>query len=317
MMALYRRALLFSLMSVLLGSLLLLAGCNTLLDGENQATRQARQERNDALATQMAGSLRRTSAAETELAQSTHIAATDTVLAEQAEATAEVIAEITHQAQRTATQEAWQMQSTQTSVAFDLLLQEARQWPELLTDSFDSWSYDWPRGRQDGQYNSFAWTLAEGKYHWEVQGKTGFTFWTYPDDQPVWNEYLSVEIQRLGGSPDAEAGLVFHAVDQDYWCFLISGEGSLFIGKMAGGDWEVSWPLSSSAVLADQSNLLEVITQDGYSIFLINGFNLMGMSAGEDQPGAAGLMVSLWNAGDQATWEFDNFQVRQSPEPSP
>ena len=128
--------------------------------------------------------------------------------------------------------------------------------------------------------------------------------------------YLAVEVQNTGGSIDSEGGLIFHVNERDYWCYLISGEDDLFFGLRINGEWHFSIPMGSSHVRSGGPNHLAVINENSRYFFLINGFNMMTIGNTRLPVGPAGLMINLWNAGDQTsvekttTWEYDNFELR-------
>lgn len=299
----------FSLLSILLAGVLLLSACS-LGPGEGAATHTAQAKRSVQQATRLAQEQRSTQ-------EINNQRATGRALEAMQQATLDVIAHQTATQvagiQQTATKEALNAQSTADAQAFAALLSAAHQWPALVADSFDKPAYEWPQGKDPLSNGSLNARLAGGKYFWEVQAERGFTFWSNPTEQPVGDLYLSVEMRQTGGAPEAEAGLVFHSSEQSFWCFLLSGEGSLFIGKLIDGSWGFSLPLGSSHIQTGQVNHLAILAQDNRYTFLINDFSLMVISDDQLPSGPAGLMFSVGDSTQEAAWEFDNFELRLPP----
>jgi hypothetical protein len=83
---------------------------------------------------------------------------------------------------------------------------------------------------------------------------------------------------------------------------------------MGGDDWAplIDWQ-RSPAIQTNQPNRLRVIAQGDHFAFFIND-RMVGQADDDHWPeGRAGLMGSLYDAGDQATFVFDNFELRAPP----
>jgi hypothetical protein len=302
---------LLTALSILLILSMLLAACSvSAIPRQNAATRTARAAQNRKQATRMA-----------ELLQ-------DTQLAGQAMQTATLQARRTQTAQAeldqqgtieagTATEDAYAAQRTAEAVELQRQIEDAQKWPALIVDTFDQPAFDWPTGSEKISNGNMAWKLANGKSIWRATAEHGFTFWTYPISQAVSDFYLSIEVKQTSGAPDSEAGLVFHASDQEFWCYLISGAGDLFIGLRVNNEWQLSIPFGSSTVNSNGPNHLAIIDQDSKYIFLINGYSFISLGEDTLPTGPAGLMITMWNAGDQASWEFDNYELRVPGTPIP
>ncbi len=293
------------ILAVLLCSLLLVA-CST-TPGENRATRTALAKRNSELATQIAANLQETLRVERRQKTATAVTsvelATQAVYDQQATATAYIAQRATAAAQ-----------STANAQAIQALIESARNWPPLLVDSFDQTSPGWSIGEKEGQTAHLSWTIAGGKYRWHATAKSSALYWVDPEVPPTSDFYLAVEVQQTSGTPGAQAGIVFRASQDSFWCFLVDNQRGLFFGHLLSGDWHTSMPMQLSAVRPNQSNRLEVVAQGALIVFLINGDNFLQVSNDSLLDGLAGLMIALDKAGDQASWEFDNFELRIPPE---
>jgi hypothetical protein len=82
-------------------------------------------------------------------------------------------------------------------------------------------------------------------------------------------------------------------------------------------EWQLSIPFGSSTVNSNGPNHLAIIDQDSKYIFLINGYSFISLGEDTLPTGPAGLMITMWNAGDQASWEFDNYELRVPGTPIP
>lgn len=270
---------------------------------ENGATRTAQVARNIKLATRLAEGLQDAEQAEL-------VALTATLQANrQQTAWAERNQQATIDAE-IATKQAYSVQLTAEAVKLHELIEGVRIWPALITDTFTQPAEYWPNNEESFSFGNISWRIEDGVFYWSASASQGFTYWTYPSKEIVEDFYLAVEVSHTGGSNDAEAGLVFHVNEKDYWCFLISGKGNLFIGLRIGSQWRQSLPMSSSYVNTAQPNHLAVISQSSHYFFLINGHNFISIGENDLPAGYAGLMITLWNAGDQASWQFDNFELR-------
>ena len=273
---------------------------------ENASTRTARAERNWLLATQIASDRQKT--AQIQNRQATGTAVTQKELAtqvwydENATSTAEI-------KQNTAVA----AQTTATAQSIRRWLQSAQDWPPALVDSFDQASPAWSIGEKTGRIADLNWTIAGGKYRWEVRPKGEGVYWVDPELPPTSDFYLSVETRQISGSPDVEAGLVFRAYEDSFWCFLVDNQSQAFFGLLVRGEWKTSFPLGTSSIRPGGTNHLAVIAQGAQVVFFINGEDILSVSDGSLLDGLAGLMVLFSEVNDPAVWEFDNFELRLPP----
>ena len=286
---------------------LLLAGCGG--GSESQATLTAQARRNALQGTRLAEGLQDTDQAKIAGVTATHQAN------RQLTAQAELDQQATIDA-NAATEQAYAAERTAEALELQQYIESAKNWPALVADLFDQPAYEWPIISETFPGGSITWSIEAGKYRWTASGSKGFAYWIYPTSQPVSDFYLAVEVQNTGGSIDSEGGLIFHVNERDYWCYLISGEDDLFFGLRVNGEWYFSMPMGSSHVRGGGPNHLAVINQNSQYLFLINGFNLISIGNSNLPLGPAGLMINLWDAGDQTnvvkttTWEYDNFELR-------
>ena len=216
-----------------------------------------------------------------------------------------------------ATEAAYLAQLTAEAIAMQQLIQHARSWPAVVQDPFDKHTLEWPIGSEEGKYSQWTWEIVQGKYLWHALARQAFTYWVTPSQETASDFYLAVDARYVDGDSESEAGLVFLTEEENFWCFLVSGEGDLFVGRWLNGDWEMSLPFGSSHVNLAGSNHLAVISLEGRLIFLINGESYIESGFNQPQGGPAGLMLSIGTDGNQASWEFDNYELRVPGAPVP
>lgn len=285
-----------------------LVGCGTFLSSSTQATRTAQAIRAQEQATQMALNLlatdaKRTATALTQL-ERTQQAMYDlaaTALAKDQQTTAQII---TRAAQATATEQAW-----------GLFVETARNWPLVFAQTFEEDAGIWQTGQESNQFAKLSWGIVEGRYRWQAQARSGFTWWMIPEMQAVDDFYLSVELLPIDGPPDSERGLVLHYTDEEsFYALVFDAQEHFSFLLYENGDWNSILPgIQSSAVRVGEANRVEIITEGPAFHIIINGDYLYSISYNHIYRGKIGLLAGLANAGDQATWEFDNLELRAAP----
>jgi hypothetical protein len=109
-----------------------------------------------------------------------------------------------------------------------------------------------------------------------------------------------------------EYGLIFRQTsDDDYYLFEVNGsnEYALYLHSLDG--WEVLIDLTAHPAISTNSpNKFEVIAKGAYFAFNINDTFVADYSDERLSQGAVGILVGLTNSGEEATWEFDDFELR-------
>ena len=201
---------------------------------------------------------------------------------------------------------------TATAEAFQTMLDATRLWPVAYEDTFDEERGDWPVGVEEGELAKIEWRISDGKYQWKADANSGFVWWTLPEADSVGNFYLAADVQQIDGPPDGEAGLVFRSDgDRSYYNFAINNEGnySLYFHSPEGWEALIDW-MPSNHVISSETNRLTVIAQGDRLLLFINDHFLVEWNDTRLHAGEAGLIIGLSYAGEQGTWEFDNFELR-------
>ncbi|MBN2550084.1 MAG: hypothetical protein JXB15_13050 [Anaerolineales bacterium] len=277
---LHSRILNYALVTLVLA--IIASGCGSPVETESPPTQTAQAERASRLATQMAGTLVPT----------------------------------------------WQVSNaeiTATAQAFDGFLQEVRQWPLFILDTFDSDRDLWDTGVMTDTLGTAKWAISENIFQWDLYANQGVVWWSIPEIDSVGDFYVSVDVQQIDGPEDAQCGLVFRRTDdQNYYLFEINRQGQYAAYLYLNGSWETWLEWSEfDAIQTNEPNRLSVIGLGSTYWFLVNNQIIPSISgiAGNSQDGPVqgtiGLLVGLDEAGQSASWEFDNFEIRIPPADTP
>ncbi len=146
----------------------------------------------------------------------------------------------------------------------------------------------------------------------ELTANEGFVWWSRGLADTVTTDfYAAVDARQVSGTATADYGLIFHYAAGNYYYFAVSDTGQFAVSLYYREEWEtlVDWT-ASAALLPGEVNTLAVAAEgDHYQVFINRAW------AGEftDQrlpQGEAGVAVEIYNAGDSAVFEFDNFEWR-------
>lgn len=204
-------------------------------------------------------------------------------------------------------------QATATAQVFQEMVDKARQMPLVIYDSFDEDLGLWEMGENIDDLGKSWWNISGGRYEWRMEAGQGLVWWVSPDMEPVGDFYLSAIAQKLEGSSNSSYGLAFRIFDIKHYYVLQINEYQNY--AVYAHDYEEGWieliPWSNSTTIStDQPNHLEIIARGSLFMFFIND-QLVGQVSDERfATGTAGLLTGLDNAGESASWSFDDFELR-------
>lgn len=184
----------------------------------------------------------------------------------------------------------------------------------LVCDSFSS---SWNVTDSDRDNVSERRTVENGRYRWAVTTEHGAFSQASPSIGAVEDFYLTAEAQQLSGAADAEYGLLFRKVsDDDLYLFSISG-GRFGVFALRNGEWSTmeDWT-DSPAIRPAAVNRLTIRVRGTRTAFFINEQRVAETSAIVPVRGDVGLATEL-EAGTEAVFEFDNFELRTPAEERP
>ncbi len=227
----------------------------------------------------------------------------------------------TSQAQRAisfATKSAENLQSTakaeaarahETQQAVESILLDYSNQPVFLAETFFENPHEWPIGEDDGDLVTLNLNLQNGKYHWEMDAHEGFYYWTRPEMEPLADFYLTAQAQQVSGPADGSVGLLLRQWDdENYYLFRISQDQyySFYLFSADEPIPLIDWTPDPS-IRPMEPNQLTVVGIGSHFLFFINGEWVDESFDSSIDEGRFGLVAGLFNQGEAATVEFDDF----------
>ena len=207
----------------------------------------------------------------------------------------------------------YQEATVQAFIAANPEIASSDEWPIAFADAFDADEDNWPVEPFDNEYVSGDQEISLGRYRWGVTAKQSSVWRVWPDADAVSDFYMSVEGQRASGADNAQYGLIFRLdEDNNFYLFEIRENPAEFAFYVYYQDEWVALIdyTASAAIRRGVSNRVAISASGSDFAFFIN--DQFVAQAGDDRllEGQVGLLVELSAAGDQATFEFDNFELR-------
>lgn len=186
-------------------------------------------------------------------------------------------------------------------------------WPLVLRDTFFEPKNDWEIAEDtEGELATGRLSVSGGKYRWEVTAVQGFIWWSQAlEDTFTSDFYASVDARRVSGTSEADYGLVFRHDGDNYYYFQVSDTGQYAVYLYSADEWAelVAWT-ETAAIRADRANKVAVAGEGERFTFFINGERVGQVIDPTLPSGAVGVGVQIYNAGESAVFEFDNFEWR-------
>ena len=185
-------------------------------------------------------------------------------------------------------------------------------WPLVLSDTFDANEHDWPTGSDPNEFVTNKWRITGGKYRWEVQAHQGVHWYVHPAGGYVSDFYLTVKVQQVSGPRDGGYGVVFRVLNSDnFYFFALRNTQDFIVWRSYRGKWTplVDWT-RSFAIRPGEVNQITVVAQGSHFVFWINDQLVVEADDEKLTTGRVGLSMELYEAGDEAIFEFDNFELR-------
>ncbi|MEZ4733153.1 MAG: trypsin-like peptidase domain-containing protein [Caldilineaceae bacterium] len=187
------------------------------------------------------------------------------------------------------------------------------EWPLLVTDNFASNKHEWGEGEVNSElitgkrtFNFF------GKYRWEMAAEQGVSSRSIPDLTSLTDFYMSVEAQLISGPDDADLSVAFRCDDNsNCYYFSIDNSQRFAVELLSNDTWTtlMDWT-TNQAILPGKVNRLAVQAQGQHFAFFVNDQFVGDIRDNRRSEGKVALAIALYNAGDEAVFEFDNFKVR-------
>jgi len=193
-------------------------------------------------------------------------------------------------------------------------------WPVVFDDNFVN-ADDWCEGEDSGRFADTNLYVSGGKYRWFAQAKDGVIWWCTPEAGMVSDFSVTVDARQVSGTVNSDFGLVLRMdANGNYYYFgvsetsTVSDQGSFSFQVRYKEKWEtiLDWTPTTAVRLGDTNQLQALVEGEHFELY-ING-ELVGTAESDRvQTGEAGVAIELYDKGDVAAFEFDNFELR-SPE---
>lgn len=188
----------------------------------------------------------------------------------------------------------------------------ANNWEVILADTFDSNRNNWLAESSDDEYAFTNYEIVDGKYRWNATAHQSFIGWVRSDMEPITDFYVSVDVRQVNGPVTADYGILFREDDDsNFYYFAISEQGEYtFYIFLEEWDTLINWT-ETDLIVPGKANRLTVIGDGSHFTFFINDQYLTEFTDDTIPEGITALAVELSEEGDQAVFEFDNFELRK------
>jgi hypothetical protein len=163
------------------------------------------------------------------------------------------------------------------------------------------------------QFGTLIWSSSGDKILAEASTKKGISGWISTGGTRS-DFTLQADAQHLSGAEYTYYGLMFannkDGSETTHYVFEINDQGGYFVNLLNQGQWmdpAIKSYTKSSAIRPGKVNQLRVTCQEGFFTFYINDRWVFQFTDPKYTPGSAGLIVELPRGGDQAKFEFSNF----------
>ena len=190
----------------------------------------------------------------------------------------------------------------------------ARAWPPVFTDDFTANTLGWYLGNISDTHEISNRLITNGKFRWEEKAvQDNIAGLNTIAAGPITNFYLTMEASRTSGNGDSgfEYGLMIRVEDKDnYYAYLIYDDDCWRFYRIYDGEYSFLEGDCWAGIQDGAVNRLAIIAEGSHFIFFIND-QYVGEADDDLVSGErVGIRVILHQAGDEAVFEFDNFELR-------
>lgn len=149
----------------------------------------------------------------------------------------------------------------------------------------------------------------------DLPARSANNYWLRPDGIDLLPGFiLSTEIELPKDNPTATAGLIFRDNSAGRYLFSINGEGQYRVSSIQDdpSNWMnlIEWT-SHDGIKTDESNLLQVIADSTSYSFFVNHQFLARLDDSSWINGGPGIYLFAATDNKPATFNFNNFEIRQ------
>jgi len=205
----------------------------------------------------------------------------------------------------------WLSNFTDEGKAGQALLEEANTWEVAFSDDFEEDKKVWWVGTDSDEWGIFEQTIEDGVYRIDATANKGLYYKEIPDIHSVRDFYLSVEVDKTSGCPTGDYGVVFRKNGPNFYNFTINDAGTFVVKIMYQEEWEQLKIGNYFPRGGEDTPRKITIIAEGANVFFFVDDKFVTYIDDEHFPyGFVGVTFGLHCAGDQAVFEFDNFELR-------
>ena len=189
-------------------------------------------------------------------------------------------------------------------------------WNLEIDENFDNNKKDWSVGLR---YHDFGRTRSEivnGNYQIQATASRSVNSYFHPRmNFKTYDFFLQGDVLQIEGPTGGLYGIMFRLnYDGDRYFFGIRDTQRFTLRQNFKDEWSTLIPATySSAIRPGEPNQLTVLAQDSHFSFCINQLLVDEIDNGDIEFGIAGFSYTLFNEGDKAKFEFDNFRLYVPP----
>ncbi|MBN2547911.1 MAG: hypothetical protein JXB15_02040 [Anaerolineales bacterium] len=183
-----------------------------------------------------------------------------------------------------------------------------------LWETFDKDTGAWPVDTEPttSAYNEITRSIKNGKYSVKAVSLKGFFQLLFPEDdlRPA-DFYLAADFKLTGKVIPSAYGLVFKSVDHNnLYYFHVTHDGRFCISIQEDGKWSTTVACrQNEAIQVGKENHLAIWVENNQHHFFINNQLVWNQSEARFDRGQTGLAFEIYDPGQTATFEFDNFEL--------
>lgn len=181
-----------------------------------------------------------------------------------------------------------------------------------FSEPFDNNLMDWSISEKDNDFLTAKREIIDGVYRWTITAKKG-VFTSVENGGVLENFIVSVDARLVSGSSNSDYGLIFRSNGNDLYYFSIDEYDHKFsVEKNKNDEWiSLVDRTVSDAIKQGIFNNLKIVANGNQYTFIVNGITLTTLTDDSLTGGLVGMAASLYEAGEQGVFEFDNFRVEE------
>ena len=204
------------------------------------------------------------------------------------------------------------VQATESALAFEATATGiVEEWRVVLADTFDSNKNKWTNKSTDDEFAAVDYQVTDGRYVWTATAKQSYIGWVRANTKALSDFSLSVEVRQVSGPDTADYGVLFREDEQgNFYYFGMNNEGRFILYEYKD-EWSTLLDITvTDLVQPGEVNRITVIAEGAQFTFFVNDQYLATFTDEHIAKGGVALAVEMAQEGDQAVFEFDNFELR-------